>query len=338
MPDITKITLSPSVEIEFSHSNHISANVIVDAIPQIVKTAAEVINSNSRLKISTVTIAIHDETAAKISFFQEDGRIVIENIIQLSIYQRDKSNLNKISLDNNVLKKAQNELSKITGTELKLIFKLPETNTTDIVENSVSTQIILYSNVGDPEQILTPEYLRHTVTPYLSAIADIKHILDEIKGKTNYEIKIKSISQNSPISVSLDGASQAIQTIVDYAVPWKRKYAEEIARLSISEKQADIENKRAEVLEKRARATKDRAESEKLLVEIDTKKVEAVRMELENDKLRLELKRAKIQMALDILKEIAPNISETEKIEYILKLLPPLDVVILSNLDLQTGK
>lgn len=193
---------------------------------------------------------------------------------------------------------------------------------------------IVFSDNSDRR--LTPKYLLDVVNPYLLAIADIQNVLSNIRGKSNHEVVIKSISQNSPISVSLDGAAQAMQTIVDYVVPSKRKIADEIAKLSISDKQVEIESKRAEVLEKRARATKDRAESEKLLAEADTQKAEAVKLKLQNEKLRLELQQVKIQMAMDILKQVAPNLSEIEKVEYLLKLLPPLDIVIFSSLDVQS--
>lgn len=110
-----------------------------------------------------------------------------------------------------------------------------------------------------------------------------------------------------------------------------------MARLSEQDKQADIETKKAEVLEKRANAVKGRAEAEKLEAEAIKQREEAEKMKLENEKLRLELHRAKIQLALDILNQLAPSLPETERIAYLVRLLPPLDTVISSNLQIVAG-
>jgi len=184
----------------------------------------------------------------------------------------------------------------------------------------------------------TPGYLTDTLGPYLAAIAEIQNIINEIQGKEHREVVIESIVQQSPISVSLDGASQAVQVVTDTVVPWRRKHAQEMARLATLEKQAEIESKKAEVLEKRARAAKDRAEAGRLVAEAAKQREEAERMKLENEKLRVELHRATIQLALDILAQVAPNLPETEKIAYTVRLLAPLDTIVSSELEISTGK
>jgi hypothetical protein len=185
---------------------------------------------------------------------------------------------------------------------------------------------------------LTPDYLVDTLGPFLAAIAEIQDIIDEIQGKEHREVVIESIVQQSPISISLDGASQAVQVVTDTVVPWRRKHAQEMARLATLEKQAEIESKKAEILEKRARAAKDRAEAGRLAAEAAKQREEAGRMKLENEKLRVELHRAKIQLALDILAQVAPNLPETEKIAYTVRLLAPLDTIVSSELEISTGK
>jgi hypothetical protein len=184
----------------------------------------------------------------------------------------------------------------------------------------------------------TPSYLIDTLGPYLAAIGEIQNIINEIQGKEHQEVVIESIVQQSPISVSLDGASQAVQVVTDTVVPWRRKHAQEMARLATLEKQAEIESKKAEILEKRARAAKDRAEAGRLAAEAAKQREEAERMKLENEKLRVELHRAKIQLALDILAQVAPDLPETEKIAYTVRLLAPLDTIVSSELEISTGK
>ena len=181
---------------------------------------------------------------------------------------------------------------------------------------------------------LTPDYLEKTVYPYLKAIADIQNIFDELQGRNPTEILIKEISQRSPISVSLDGASDAIQQIQETIIPWKREHAKTIAQLLEQEKQVDIEIKRAEILEKRAHAQKDREEAQKLAAEVSKQNMETERTRLENEKLRLELQREKIQLTLDVLAKVAPNLNETERIECVVKLLGPVDLLIFSELEI----
>jgi hypothetical protein len=111
-----------------------------------------------------------------------------------------------------------------------------------------------------------------------------------------------------------------------------------MAHLLEREKQAEIGSKKAEILEKRARAAKDQAETAKIEAEAAKQREETERMKLENEKLRLELHRAKIQLALEVLAQVAPNLSETEKIIFVVKLLPPLDIFAFSELEIAADR
>lgn len=201
-----------------------------------------------------------------------------------------------------------------------------------IKREDTSTKITLATR---REQNLTPRYLANSIAPYLIAIDDFQRIIDEILGEKHLEVKIKRIGQYSPISMSLEGASTAIPLVKDTIVPWRRKHAENMARLLEADKEAEIKSKRAEILEKRARAQKDREEAARLSAETQKLLAEAEGMRLENEKSRLELHRAKIQLALDLLNKIAPNLSETERIAYLIRLLPPLDTLLFNDLDIE---
>jgi hypothetical protein len=110
-----------------------------------------------------------------------------------------------------------------------------------------------------------------------------------------------------------------------------------MARLSETEKQAEIEIRRAEVLESRARASKERQEAERLAADAARQRAEAEKVRLENEKLRLEIQRARIQLALDILDQLKPDLPESEKISYVVKLLPSLQVLTESPLQISAG-
>lgn len=201
-------------------------------------------------------------------------------------------------------------------------------------EISGSSTNIAFSETEN--QTLNPHFLAGSVVPYLGAIADIQHVIDEVLGQPQSKIRIKSIKQESPISVSLDGAAGAVRVVQEFVVPWKRKHAEVMAQLLEQEKRTEIESKKAEILEKRAGAAKSRAEAQRFTADATKQHEETERLKLENEKLRLDLNRAKIQLALDILKQLAPELPETEKVAYVVRLLSPLGVIVSSDLEIAT--
>jgi hypothetical protein len=196
----------------------------------------------------------------------------------------------------------------------------------------------LQENIHVLSPQLTPQYLTSTILPYLNAIAEIQITIDEILSREPREIAIRSITQNSPISVSLDGASEAIKTIQDNVVIWRRENAKILAQQQISENEVTIEVLKAETLEKRANAAKSRAEAEKISAEAEKQRQETERLRLENQQTRVEIERAKVQLAFDILDRIDPNIPATEKITYVIKLLSPLDVIAFSKLEISVSE
>lgn len=188
------------------------------------------------------------------------------------------------------------------------------------------------------EKKLTPAFLSTTLNPFLSAIANLQYTISLIQGRPRREVLVKLISQNSPISINLDGASEAIQLLRETISPWRRRHAEKMARLAEREKQAEIGEKNAEILEKRARAAKDKAETEIITAEAAKLREETERIKLENERLRIDMHRAKIHLALDVLGQVAPSLSEAEKVDYVVKLLSPIDVLVLTELTLLSPK
>ncbi|MEN3335469.1 MAG: hypothetical protein V7641_4834 [Blastocatellia bacterium] len=202
----------------------------------------------------------------------------------------------------------------------------------------MSTTIILANQSGVLPSPLTPAYLSSTVSPYLNAIADFQHIISEINGENPHQIRVREIKQASPISVNLTGVGQAIQIIKDTVIPWRRKHAEKMANLAEREKLVEIENRKADILEKKARAAKDRAEAKRIASDEAKQREETEKMKLENDKIRLEIHLAKIQLAMDVIAKVSPDLPEPEKIAYVVKLLAPLDTLVSSEIEITTDK
>jgi hypothetical protein len=179
---------------------------------------------------------------------------------------------------------------------------------------------------------LSIEVLLNEIVPYIKAISQLQEIIDEILGHDFGQIRIRSISQNSPISVSLVGAADAIQLIRDIITPWRNKHLKELASLLEREKLFEIECKKAEVLERHALAEKSRNEAKRISLEMEKQREEVARMKLENERIRIELHREKIKLALEVLNHISPHLSETDKIAYVVKILQPLDILLMSNI------
>jgi hypothetical protein len=197
-----------------------------------------------------------------------------------------------------------------------------------------TSKLVTLAQTTGSDLSLTPKYLKTIIGPYLEAISEIQFVIDEIQNRQSEETTIKSIEQHSPISVSLDGVSGAIDLVQQNVVPWRRKHAEKISLLLEQEKQVDIESKRADILVKRANAAKDRAEATKLAAEAAKQLEEVEKLRLENERLRFELHKARIHLALEILVQVAPTMPEADRIAYVTKLLPPLDIVIFSELEI----
>src|SRR5262245_52971538 len=188
------------------------------------------------------------------------------------------------------------------------------------------------------EDALTPSFLLATLGPFLQAIADIQYSIDESQRNKRSKVLIKAITQQSPITITMEGAAKAVEIVGNLVIPFRRKHQKKLALLQEQEKKAEIGNRKAEILEKQAKAAKDRAEAKKVAAEAAKQHAEAERALLENEKVRIELHRAKIQLALEILSQVAPSLTETEKIAYVIKLLPPLEILVSSELELRICK
>lgn len=184
------------------------------------------------------------------------------------------------------------------------------------------------------EEDLTPQRLEHLLLPYLNAVNDIQRVIDEVKGKPSKQLIIKSIQQRSPLSVNVDGVSDAIRLISEIVVPWRRKHAANMLKLAEKEKKIEIEIRKAEVLERKARAVKDNTEADRNAAEASKIREEVRALRLENEKQQIELERARVQLALDLPNKISPRLSEGERSAYANKLLPALGVITSSDLEI----
>jgi hypothetical protein len=194
---------------------------------------------------------------------------------------------------------------------------------------------------------LTPQYLMTRVVPYLNAISRIQEVIANAQGRLRKEVLIESITRNPYVEVKFDWGAEAYKALRDEIVPWRRKNLEALGKLREDEKRAEIAIERAEMLEEEstvltdqadaenveAEALKLRAEAQKIAVEAAVLRAQAEKRRLDNERLTVQLQAGKIDLALKVLAAMAPNLSETDKIAYAVNLLPPIDVVITSELE-----
>lgn len=181
---------------------------------------------------------------------------------------------------------------------------------------------------------LTVQYLEKDIAPFLNAISEIQRLLDGLLGREAKEVTIKVISQNSPIGVSLEGVSDTFLVVTDLVIPWKRKHAEKMAEYARRVMQYEIEKKRIELQEANLQITKSQQDIAKSSIEISKMEAEAEKIRIENEKSKLELQRAKIQLVMDVLNKIAPDLQETDRLSALVKLLPMLDTVLASDVEI----
>jgi uncharacterized protein with HEPN domain len=315
--DIIKAMLNAVVEIE-----NLADGLTLDEFISDKKTVSATSYSFVRLSAAAKTIILYARVRgenlpaivswrkiANISNWLENYRQKISPPI---IWQTIKDDLPEIA-------KGLRELAKDYPNEV-----LPEKSKVQRLRLITQTDIQLSSYT-----------LELNIVPYLKAITKLQELINEILERNEPNpIVVKSISQNSPITFGITGALEATQLIQENLIVWKRQHAQTMAKLLETEKTMEIEIKRAEILQTRASASKERAETDKIRVEISLQNEQVEKLRLENEKMRTEVKREKFNLAIEILKKLHPNLDEQKRIEYFIKLLPIIDTLALSELEL----
>lgn len=146
------------------------------------------------------------------------------------------------------------------------------------------------------EEALTPHYLVAVISPLLEAIERTQVLIDEIQNRASQNVVIRSIRHGS-VSISLDGVVDALRLIRNTIIPWWRNYEREMAKHEGKLKRVAVEKARIEVEES-----------------------------------RLEVQRRKFQLAMEIVSQLGPNLSEAEKSAQVGKLVPLIDKLIANEL------
>ncbi|MCU0497364.1 MAG: hypothetical protein MUF87_08445 [Anaerolineae bacterium] len=193
---------------------------------------------------------------------------------------------------------------------------------------------------------LQPYHLTTQITPYLQALIDLQKILSELKGEVPPPVKIRSITQNSPIETLIEGVGQSLSIVFEQVIPWRKRHAQKMADLAEREKELEIARKQAELEAMRSQTHRDRddhqtkQEAERIRLEqakidLQRQQIEVEQKQIEVEKQRFELEQDRINLAITIIDKYGANLPEAERIAHITRLLPPVTILTDTPLEIE---
>ena len=115
----------------------------------------------------------------------------------------------------------------------------------------IQSELALLADIGSPTLLtvtspveLTPATLRIDIVPTLEGLESLERAASEVSGLP-YRGTVTSISQDSPISISLQGFKEAVELALEWVIPWRRRNAEKLAELKM--RQQELENEKAAI-------------------------------------------------------------------------------------------
>jgi len=194
--------------------------------------------------------------------------------------------------------------------------------------------VLGHDHAPSPFQAPFSDRLLDVVNPYLGAVAEIQHCIDDLEDKPQSQVRVVAIAYGSPVVATVEGIRDAA-TVIGQTVAPKRRYLEDLAgRLLLAEKEAAVERARIEVFEARSRLAGNTNGDEQPNADVASEIAHLQRLELDRERLDAELQRNKIILACDLIAWVCPDLSTAETIHYVIRLLPALDQLLSSPLQL----
>lgn len=165
---------------------------------------------------------------------------------------------------------------------------------------------------------LTPAYLVEIVHPYLQALEAVQHALEDARGQSHSHVYINTIGasrRDSPIGVSLSGASEAVRVAKEWIAPWRRENADSLTGLIPGANSGEPTSKTDSLA-----LTATRRIQEPILPRVSAETFSA------------EVQAAVQRLTANVLGQFLPNASELDQAKYVLALAPQLMVLATSRL------
>lgn len=162
---------------------------------------------------------------------------------------------------------------------------------------------------------LTPDTLRNDVAPTLAGI-ELLGQGASLATRREYRGTVSSISQDSPISINLTGLKEAVDLVLSYVIPWRRKNAERLSHLEVQERELEIK----------------RQEND-----LSFHGLEQEQRRLDAARAHFELAKAKWELAEKMLKDLDPDdlLRGEERAHAIARLLAGIDQLATTRLDFE---
>lgn len=134
------------------------------------------------------------------------------------------------------------------------------------------------------------------------------------------------------LNITFEGVAKSIELTQEFIVPWRRKHAQEMAQIEELEKKQRVALLEADLAEKAAKTAQTVEAAETVRAMAAQEREKAKKMQLENHLLQVKVSRAKMELVIEMLNQIAPNLDELTRLAKILELLPHVDVLTASPL------
>jgi hypothetical protein len=227
---------------------------------------------------------------------------------------------------------------------------------------SIETMQNMWAVVGNTEDfffrdiVLNTETLAERVVPYILALECIQKVINDIHGKDFQSPQIKSIESGSVLVSLVPGLGEAI-TAVDNFFRFRKKQAEtelleqqtkhEYIKIKKEEIEAEKEEFELKVIKDQWRIEHDpelhEADKQAKLNDIELSYLERTeelrRKQIENARESLKLLKEYVEVAEEFLSPYIPdNMPLDKKIEYVFRIIPPLQHIENSKLELNRGR
>ena len=231
--------------IDFSRYDLVNITIITDGEDndlQAIQVAEQIASGFNNIAISTILIEpepVGLELAKKISingqvrtvsnskeFEEEMKKLLEEKNIKHSI-RLSKQTILRIDQQKLLLEK-----------EMNLLIQQLE-NYDANVENSKLSIPVKFKFISTQDSELTSKLLETKIIPFLKGLEQFQLVLNEITQSSN-PIKIVYISKFSPVEVSVEGIAKAFEIFERILMPWKRKHAQEMARVEEEVKKLEV--------------------------------------------------------------------------------------------------
>ncbi|ASC69417.1 hypothetical protein XM38_003440 [Halomicronema hongdechloris C2206] len=289
-----------AIDSSFNRYRALSVLILSDGLANIGNPQIEAERIIERYPFARIDTILIDET--------DQGRAIAESV---SINGSVRNAVSILQLQDSVERARvaglQQEISGLAQRQLAL-----ESELSAIANVSTPTLLTVTSQVS-----LTPSSLRDQISPFLTGIEEIQEVASTASG-ASYRGRIRSISQSSPVSISLSGLREAVELFLEWIVPWRREHVEQMLVLQ----------RRREELEQR-----------KLEMDLGRENAELDALELSNRRLELELLTSKLELAERLLNHLDPNenMSGSERVAYVQKLVGSIDRLASNRLEFQAS-